>query len=139
MNRSINKQNQICKPHFFNKVAFSVTFYMHEWLYVAVSLIYGSRIHSLNMVKNKNVSNSDICKIIVYCKTLWLVEEIANFRFPLLKLINEIYYVVLPTWALKQVSWHYFIIQYSLLSWAQMFISLLTFSWERACVMSVPV
>jgi len=50
MGRNVKKQSQICGPDIFNKYIFSVIFYMHEQLYLAVSHIDGSRFRCLNMV-----------------------------------------------------------------------------------------
>jgi len=50
LGRNVNKQSQICGPDIFNKYIFSVIFYMHEQLYLAVSYIYGRRLRCLNMV-----------------------------------------------------------------------------------------
>ena len=50
MGRNVNKQSQICGPDIFNKYIFSVIFYMHEQLYLAVPHINGSRFRCLNMV-----------------------------------------------------------------------------------------
>ena len=50
MGQNVNKQSHICGPDIFNKYIFSVRFYMHEQLYLAVSHIDGSRFRCLNTV-----------------------------------------------------------------------------------------
>jgi len=53
----INKQSQICGPHFFTKSFFLQDFNMHRNLYLLVSDVYGSTIHCLNMVKKYEGNN----------------------------------------------------------------------------------
>ena len=55
-----NKQSRICGPDISTNSFFLSYFYMHEYLYLAVSYIYGSRFHCLNMVKMEDVNKSDL-------------------------------------------------------------------------------
>ena len=55
---------------------------MHEYLYLAVSHIYGSRLHFLNMVQMYNVNKSDLKDTGI--ASLILVEDRLHF-FDMLK------------------------------------------------------
>ena len=73
MGRNVNKQSWICAVQTFSTNSFFQPYFdMHEYLNLAVSHIYGSRFHFLNMIKMWDENKSNLNDTTKHLKHIFL-------------------------------------------------------------------